>query len=384
MAERVCVHIGVPKAGSTYLQGILWASQDDLRVDGILVPGHRGDHLALAHWTRGARGHDDAAASLLARVRRWPGTVILSSEWFAMADRDQVARFVDAFEGQRLDVVLTARSYWAAAPSAWQQTLKYGRSSSLLEFVAGMEPDTDRIEWEERWGWGTMDPAVVLPRWRTALPEDAVHLVTVPPPGSGPDLLWFRFAQACRIEPKHYGSLASPANSSLSAEAACLLRQLGPLLRGPGSVDVPAEWIRTYLSERLLASHRGSPIELDPDSAELVRRRATTSYGALREARYHAVGDLNDLLHETARPGARTVEDVDADQQLALALKVIPPLLGRVVAERRRADRASRPATSAAGKRGRTRRPGRRLGPSRAWAAARRRGRRLSARLGSH
>lgn len=309
-----------------------------------------------------------------------------------MADHDQVARLVDAFGGQRLDVVLVARSYWAAAPSAWQQTLQSGLSPTLPDFVAGMDHHTDRVTWGQRWGWETMDPATVLPRWRPALPEDALHLVTVPPPGSDRDLLWARFAHACRIDPGEYSSRASTRNSSLSAEAASLLKLLGPRLRGPGSVDVPAEFIHTYLGQRLLAPHRGSPIELDAGSAELIRQRATASHAALREAGYHVVGDLADLMDEAERPGARAVEDVGAQEQLELALEVIPSMFARIMAERRRADQARAepaavpraPAGSSARSPGRWRRVTRRARATRAgaWAAAaRRRGRRLSARL---
>ena len=46
MVERVFVHIGLPKTGTSYLQAIAWPGRERLREAGLLLPGARkSDHL---------------------------------------------------------------------------------------------------------------------------------------------------------------------------------------------------------------------------------------------------------------------------------------------------------------------------------------------------
>ena len=46
MAERVYLHVGLPKTATTYLQTILWANRDVLEEQGVRLPGHsRRAHL---------------------------------------------------------------------------------------------------------------------------------------------------------------------------------------------------------------------------------------------------------------------------------------------------------------------------------------------------
>ncbi len=39
MANRIFLHIGAPKSGTTYLQTVLWANRENLRRQGLLMPG---------------------------------------------------------------------------------------------------------------------------------------------------------------------------------------------------------------------------------------------------------------------------------------------------------------------------------------------------------
>ena len=62
---KVFVHIGLPKTGTSYLQGILWGQRDRLREAGLHVPGReRRDHLwsslVLREDPNAARRHPEA------------------------------------------------------------------------------------------------------------------------------------------------------------------------------------------------------------------------------------------------------------------------------------------------------------------------------------
>ncbi|RBY97782.1 hypothetical protein DQ237_02390 [Blastococcus sp. TF02-8] len=43
MAERVFLHVGTPKSGTTYLQDLLWSNREVLARDGVAYPGWAPD-----------------------------------------------------------------------------------------------------------------------------------------------------------------------------------------------------------------------------------------------------------------------------------------------------------------------------------------------------
>src|SRR5690349_164412 len=103
MARRVLLHVGLPKTGTTYLQSIFWANKDVLRTQGVLLPGfgqrqHLWASCVVREEERLERRHPDAHrawAELTAEARAWPGTALISHEFFAGASADQVARALE-------------------------------------------------------------------------------------------------------------------------------------------------------------------------------------------------------------------------------------------------------------------------------------------------
>ena len=47
MAERVYLHVGLPKTATTYLQTILWANRDALEGQGVRLPGAAASRAPL-------------------------------------------------------------------------------------------------------------------------------------------------------------------------------------------------------------------------------------------------------------------------------------------------------------------------------------------------
>lgn len=344
MATRVSLHIGAPKSGTTYLQTILWANRRRLREAGVLLPG-RGprDHVLLgAHLRNGTA--TPVWDRLMGEVSSWNGPALLSCEWFTLLDERQAARFVDELGADVVDVVFTARRFIASAPAAWQQTLKAGLSSRLEDFVRGMDGGGKNRGWD-RWGWSTIDPVEVLPRWEAAVPHDRIHVVTVPPPGGERGELWQRFATTCGLPEGTCDLDQAVPNESVGAEAARLLQRLGPALRTAVNADnenwrVQTRWLRNYLSEDLLLRRRGRPISVAASEAKMLNERASRTVAALRTAGYDIVGDLDELLDDSAKPGAVHPDQVGDDDLLDVSLQVLPPMLGRLRREFERAERA--------------------------------------------
>src|ERR1700750_2464925 len=103
MATTVFLHIGLPKTATTYLQTILWGHQEQLADQGVLMPGpERRFHYWCSRVVREDATFAERAnkrqrrawETVRADVERWPGTAVISHEFFAAATADQAARMV--------------------------------------------------------------------------------------------------------------------------------------------------------------------------------------------------------------------------------------------------------------------------------------------------
>lgn len=343
MADRVVLHIGAPKTGTTFLQAVLFHNKDRLAEQGVLVPGksRRAHGGAAGGLRQGPEGKRYADWQWLVReTRRWPGTVVVSNEWFSMASAKQAALAIEELGPDRTHVVFTARDFVDQVPGAWQETVKLGRARSLDEFFAGLDARRGR------WRWSVLDAAEVLERWRGELSPDRLHVVTVPPRGSDPSLLWRRFAQTCGIDPDSCESEMNLAKESLSAESAALLQRLGPFVRSAIDADSSHwsetyRWIQRYLAEGLLVPRPGSRIAMRPEQVSVARERSWATVKAVVAAGYDVVGDIDDLTSGKPPQNACHPDDVSDSEMLAVALPLVGDLLSGVRSEAARAGGAA-------------------------------------------
>lgn len=351
MTERVHLHVGAPKSGTTYLQRVLETNRDALGEAGVLVVGER--HLDRVHAAMAVREDPrleslppEAATAwqrLVAQVRAWPGpSAVLSYELFAGADAEQVARALADLDGLEVHVVITARDLAAAVPSAWQERLKFALTTPLEQWRPRPESAGARAEW----GWRTMDPAGVAARWGAGLPPDRVHVVTVPRSGADRTELWRRFAEACDLPVTGLALEPQAANESLGVVAAELLRrvneQVGDRVSGNRQ---QALWLRDTLAHGVLAGLGRERIGLTDAQLQEAAERADAAVEAVRAARYSVHGDLEDLR---ARPvDGRTPGEVTDAELLETATEALVRLL-LLVRERTRERDAARRGDGAA------------------------------------
>jgi len=148
------------------------------------------------------------------------------------------------------------------------------------------------------WFWGVQEVPDILDRWGSTLPRERVHLVTVPPPGSPPDLLWHRFAQVLGLDPDEFVLEDDVrTNASLGVAEAAVVRRLNEQVNGV----VPNHHYRAIVREALVHQNlsrdrRSARLSVPPEvwawAADL--SRSWVSDLALRG--YDVVGDLDDLL----------------------------------------------------------------------------------------
>jgi hypothetical protein len=344
MAKRVFVHIGAPKCGTTFLQSVLLGNRERLAADGLLFPGRKiFDHnlvLMALQAPESDAPHPRATSAwqeLRAQIRDWSGDAVLTNEWFVRATDEQAARLHRDLAEPEIHVVYTARAYVHQIPAAWQELLKRGLATSLPEFVASLDDDA------AKYSWWTLDPVRALARWSEGLPPSHVHVVTVPPKGADPELLWKRFAGVFGLKTDAYDLTTAEPNESLSAEAAALLQRLGPGLRDAIDADrahwtEQYRWIRRYLSHGLLASVDGSPIGVDVDLATALRARSHAVVEALSATGYDIVGSLDDLLDSERPVGSRDPATVTDAELLDVATHLVAGLFADVREQTRRAE----------------------------------------------
>ncbi|MDQ6934483.1 MAG: hypothetical protein M3130_04225 [Actinomycetota bacterium] len=302
MARRVLLHVGAPKTGTSFVQDILFTHRAELGELGICYPADRFDAHFLAAldlmqlpWgglEREARG---AWERLAEEVRRWPGTAIISHEILGTASRQHVARALASMGGAEVHLVFSARDLVRQIPAEWQENLKHRRTTSYRDFL-GQVMDEQRAGALAQWFWGVQEVPDVLDRWGAALSPERVHLVTVPPSGSAPLLLWERFAGVFGLDPGRFAP-GSRSNASLGVPEAALLRRLNKQLRDVVPSRLYRPLVRELLVHQSLATARASErLTVPPEVWQWASAVSRTWVEELSGREYDVVGDLADLI----------------------------------------------------------------------------------------
>ena len=347
-AHRVFVHVGAPKTGTTYLQDLLWRHREALAGNGVLYPGNRRDvHFRAALNLRDVAfaGHRDPSLAgawdrLAEQARAWQGgTAVLSHELLAAAKEEHALRAVASLEPAQVHVVYTARDLARQIPAMWQESVKNGQT---LDFAGYLQ----RIERPGRRGraaqifWRSQDAPAVLERWSAAVPADRIHLITVPPAGAAPTLLWERFCSVVGIDVSRFDANVPRTNTSLGLAQVELVRRLN------GALDDTLDWpdyeavVKHELAERRLADRPPSPpASLPPRDYDWAVQHSRELVRALAHGPYDIVGSLDELVPPAEPPGPAGGGAVDAE--IDSVLDVAVDVLAEDLIERVKARQAS-------------------------------------------
>jgi len=330
----VFLHIGLPKTGTSYLQGALSSSRERLAAEGVLVPGDRRNAHTLEVWDlfgrrpRGAEQSNVTGAwdAMVAAVSGWSGShAVISSELLSSANDRQVRRTVRSFGSAEVHVVVTVRDLARVVPATWQQELTKGRLWSWEDYVAAVRnpesgPATAGLAF-----WLRQDLERVLDAWEAHLPRERIHLVTVPPAGSPPDLLLARFAEAVRIDPD-WLDLGKPStgNTSVGLVEAEVLRQLNLGLGGRLNERQYTRVVQYAVKPALQRQPNDTPIALSTDDRTWVEEKSSALVATLRTRRHQVIGDLDDLIPSPAADtSGPTSTDLPPDQLATAALAAL-------------------------------------------------------------
>jgi hypothetical protein len=330
MARLVYFHIGLPKTGTTYLQTVMWNNRDELRRQGVLLPGESSrQHL----WASGVvredphldrRGPDALQAwdLLVGEINAWAGTAVVSHEFFAGATSEQVKRALSDLGDAEVNVVVTARDTLSLVTARWQEFVKNGSTAPIDGYPLREETDP-----ANEWDWGTMDLGDVLRRWGASVPADHVHVLTLPKQGEPPETLWLRFADLLGIDPSTCATEDAVQNESLGVVEVELLRQVNASLEGFSSAQDRGTWIRGYLAQGKLVPRHGEKFWPSPERVAELRARGDRIVDEVVAGGYHVIGDVDDLRTPADLPARRHPESVTDAELAAAASGVIAAMM---------------------------------------------------------
>ncbi|QGK68192.1 hypothetical protein GIY23_00075 [Allosaccharopolyspora coralli] len=299
---RVYLHVGAPKTGTTFLQGVLWKNLDTLQQRGVCLPGAEPeDHFRAGFDLCGLDQDEDdprerwagAWDAMAAEIRESDSDlVVVSDERLAACTVTEVDRAVASLAPAEVHVVYTTRGLTELFPAEWQEHVKDCDTRPFATWLGDITADKDE---RTEWFWQVHDVADVLRRWSSVVQAERVHVLTLPPPGSPPDLLWERFTSVLGIDPNGFDTDVR-ANSSLGVEGAEVLRRVNETLP-----DFPV-WHRVLLTREVLAHHvlarrtNKTRITLPADWAPWVRDYTDQLVAHLKTQDFPVVGDLSELL----------------------------------------------------------------------------------------
>jgi hypothetical protein len=328
VSKRVLLHVGTPKTGTSYFQDVLFRNRRTLAAADILYPADRFDahFLAALDLMRLPWGGLESEAvgawdRLAERVRAHHGTAIISHEILATASRSQAGRALDSLghgDGAEVHIVLSVRDLVRQVPAEWQENVKHRQALTYGAFLDQIR-DPKRESRIATWFWGVQEIPDILNRWGHDLPPERIHLVTVPPAGGSPQLLWTRFSAAFGLDGLDLDLEADRANPSLGAPETALVRRIN---RAANRELNPADYrplVRELLAHQTLSRRTRSPrLALPPD----VHPWASAITGAwvveIQQRGYDVVGDLHDLAG--APPVERYADpDHPSEKQVAAA-----------------------------------------------------------------
>jgi len=302
VTRRCVLHVGAPKTGTTYLQDVLWGSRKALRDQGFRLPLRTvDDHFSL---TLALRDRLDPsidpprACHVLERLSKdlrktRPEHLLISHELLASVEPDRILEFMGMLRDYEVHVIVTARDLARQVPAEWQQQVKTRAEVPYPRFVKRVA--------SERAGhfWSVQDVASVARRWGRHLPPERVHIVTVPPAGSPPEVLLTRFCAAAGLSPFGLTRDRARMNESLGYEQTELLRRVNVALgdRLPHPRDGYNGTVKFWFAETMLAEQKArQALKLPGEYVDWCIAASKEIVVDIEHAGFAVHGDLAELV----------------------------------------------------------------------------------------
>jgi hypothetical protein len=330
MAEKVFLHVGLPKTATTYLQTILWGNRRSLADRGVLMPGEaRHDHLWASrivredpNFEKASKHRREAWQRILSDVRDWSGAAIITHEFFSAATQAQAERVVADLAPAEAHLVVTAREPLGLFTASWQESIKNRDTRPMAQYSTVEAGDSGGV-----WNWRTLDVRRVLERWSPAFPADRVHILPLPGPDAPRREIWDRFAALVGVDPDCADLGASFPNTSMGVVEAETLRRMNFHLGDFNSAIDRGTYIRSFVADERLVPRKGERYWPGPDRIEEARERGKAAVAYIAEQGFDVIGDLDSLLVPDDLPERRTPDSVTDSEVAEVAVELAARML---------------------------------------------------------
>ena len=297
---RVVLHIGAMKTGTSFVQSILTSQrtalgQQDAALLGDRMPVIRAVQGVInpARWSGSV---EQTWAELAVKAHKSSQTFVASMEFLSFANDEQVATFVEPFDGLQVDIVATVRDEFRAIPAQWQsycRSLGTAGWARYLRQIAGGRSTRQSMANKTFRRARSLGP--ILERWRAQPGVESVHVVIVPGPDAPRDELWKRFCSAAGLDPAPFELAGARSNASLGYGSCDFLRRMNSHLT---DIARPAyrNAVRRVVPDVLgpLRDAESRP-EFDVRGAEFARSLNRQMVDALSSGRFVVHGELGEL-----------------------------------------------------------------------------------------
>jgi len=336
--ERLYLHIGLPKSGSTYLQSVLGGNRGALKEQSYIYPFVRQEGMfhaavemagSLERWGLQRDQVEGTFEALLRRGRRIGGTVVISHEIFGWASDDQIARIKELVEDFEVHVVITVRDLGRTLTAEWQERVKNGAKFTFEQYAATILKHVPDGAPDHASFWPSQNLMAHLGHWQALAPPERIHVVVTPPSGAAPGVLWGRFADALGLDPQAIDLTEVPLrNESLGIGQVAFLRRVLEALDGRLEQPWRSRVAKRWFAQTLLSRARSPRPVTPPEMAKRLSRVAQTWIDEVQSGGFAVHGDLAELLPAIGDDTARHPDDVtDADMLSDLPSVVAEMLL---------------------------------------------------------
>lgn len=325
MADRVVLHVGTMKSGTTFLQNVVSNNREVLREQGVSFVGRKWreqikaaqDVIEHGGARQPAMKPDGPWPKMVREIEQWPGTALFSVEFFGARRGNKIDQIIESFGQTPVTVVLTARDLARQIPSMWQESIQNGGRETWETYLRAVREES-RLDPVGQSFWRQQGTAGIAKRWASSVGRENVVIVTAPPKGAPRNLLWERYAGLVGIDPASC-DLEVTSNPSLGLASTLVLRRLNELLEADRlSRGAYHQRVKRVLAKHGMARYRGAEPALGLDE-EWVYERSRKEIASLRKLDVPVVGDLDELTSYPV-PGVQP-DAVSVEEQLEAAIR---------------------------------------------------------------
>lgn len=332
MANRLVIHAGFLKTGTTALQASMNLKHKELLEQGVLYPrvinpriAVEADHhfaaLALIGKPEGWREEESENDSepietwnhLRDELNKFNGTSIFSSEMLCELLMPEIQRVKNETSAAEKDVIFTIRPLVKILPSAYQQKIKFGQIKVSYEKWLEQVFDPVRETSAAQQFWLRHDYPAVLKRWIDVFGIGHVGLVVADE--NNREFLFETFNSLLKLKPgtlHQYKKVGT--NRSLTVDEGALLMEVNRLFRKYRDWTDYKIFIREGAAKFLTDSDSKNPDAqklLTPrwaiEAAQEVTRKHIEEIRALN---IRVIGDLDSLALATVPAGENEIPEL--------------------------------------------------------------------------